>query len=745
MTNTTDITELTELLTLGVRIATGNPDAAPRPGQLALTKDIWVALDQRHRVAGIAPTGTGKSLAHMTAAALAAVKYGERTVISTNSLALQAQFMEKDLPVVVQAVQEKYQRLLTVAVLKGTSNYVDPVRVLGFAQLLLGDLVERDFQKLRTRLKALRRTPKFTPPFPGEFSSPATLKKLAVWALEAYLDDDHPGDRDSCPISHTTDDWRLLSASSEEKAAAGDTGYFPKVDAAKQAAGAADILVTNHTLLGVQAAQHIPVVFGSLVLGDFDHLIVDEAHTLPDQVRSRGAIEVSGRAILRCARIVRAVIDDPGIIEDAELIAKRIDRTLQVAVASLPASEDALRVPADEKGPLAETVQDILSFTNTHAGHIQVLLHSTGWDVVLAQQLRRAQAACDRLADATRQAVTPSVHLARWVTRGVDGGAPVFEASPVDVSGLIAARLWRQARPLGSVRAEVASQIELPVDDSDPHIPLGVACVSATLPKFFHQQVAIPQPATEYLSPFQVAYAESALFVPQALADSDIAALQSQHNTRRLSFDTYRHERWAVQHVLDLVEANQGSALVLAAKASSGKLYTERLRATLPPHITVYSQWDGGQVSRIVEQWRADTTSVLVGTKSLFTGVDAPGETATLIIIDRPPRAAKNVIDEARVELAAQHVGNRWTADRHVYVADAALLIDQGAGRLIRTETDRGMVAVLDPRLLTPQWSAFSYHQDTRHDYVAPLTKFGHKFNDIGQAKAWLQARRSTS
>lgn len=102
------------------------------------------------------------------------------------------------------------------------------------------------------------------------------------------------------------------------------------------------------------------------------------------------------------------------------------------------------------------------------------------------------------------------------------------------------------------------------------------------------------------------------------------------------------------------------------------------------------------------------------------------------------------MIDEARLEQLMESTGmNRWAADRWVYVADAALLLDQACGRLIRKESDRGMVAVLDPRLLSPEWSAFTYHPETRHEYVKPLIPFGAKFNDISSAADWLSTRRA--
>lgn len=741
----TNTEALTELLTESVRIATGVADAEPRPGQLACSLDIWSALSSRGRMNGIAPTGTGKSFAHMTCAALAAVLNEERSVISTNSLALQAQFMDKDLPVVADAVAKLYDGFeLRYAVLKGVSNYIDPVRVLDLAQNLTGKVKERSFVALLKMLKAGSYDKNWKPRSAGsQISRTDVLAEMTIWALESYLDDRALGDRESCPVENTGDDWALVSASSDEKADEKDTGYMAKADVAKDRAYEAHIVVTNHTLLGMQAAQRIPVVFGSKRLGRFDHIIVDEAHTLPDQVRSRGAAEVSGRAIMRAARAVANVIDDKYLEEDAQVLAQEVDDAMKRAVASLPAKETALRVASDDPGPVEAVLDLILQFTGGHLKTLKRFQDQQASNPVMVQKCRRATSALERLSNAANDATEPNPHIARWVTKQHDPKhAPVFESSPIYVGNLIENELWTVPPIIDLDELEPEDDLETLLSMREP---LGVACISATLPATFHVDVKIPDRAGEYASPFDAAYQGSAMYVPQCLAPEDVSALQSKFGGYggKPKFDTYRHEDWAVHLIVELVRANGGRALVLSAKSDSGKKYGAALQRAFP-ELTIHTQWDGGQVSRIIDRWRADETSVLVGTKSCMTGIDAKGETASLIIVDRPPRAAKNVIDEARLEDRMNALGgNRWAADQQVYVSDAALLLDQAIGRAIRSENDRAMVAVLDPRLLTAEWSAYSYSTPVRHAYVKPLLKFGHRFNDLGAATQWIRDRRA--
>ena len=192
----------------------------------------------------------------------------------------------------------------------------------------------------------------------------------------------------------------------------------------------------------------------------------------------------------------------------------------------------------------------------------------------------------------------------------------------------------------------------------------------------------------------------------------------------------------------ELVEANGGSALILSATTRAGQEYARLLRTVAGGRWKVLSQWDGRAPRRIVADWRADTTSVMVGTRSLMTGVDAPGQTCTLVVVDRIPRAAGNVVDDARVDALAERLElDRWAADRLVYYADARTLLAQAAGRLVRGVNDGGMCAVIDPRLLKS--SDVAYPERTRDFLMRALRHFGTKISELEQAKRWLTDRQT--
>ena len=193
-----------------------------------------------------------------------------------------------------------------------------------------------------------------------------------------------------------------------------------------------------------------------------------------------------------------------------------------------------------------------------------------------------------------------------------------------------------------------------------------------------------------------------------------------------------------MEQVLSLVEASAGSALVLAATSAAGKAYADALRKKFGGRLTVYSQWDKTGASEAVRLFKADRTSVLVGTKSLMTGVDASGATCRLVIINRAPRRPANPVDDARVELILERRGNipRAVATGMVYAEDAATLLSQAAGRLIRSTSDSGVVAFLDDRMVADNPQV--YPTPTRKIYASAFADFPHVTTDIEEVRAYF-------
>jgi len=791
------------VLEAAVHLATGLATAKPRPGQRALAHDVLDAMTRRDRVVAQAPTGVGKSFSHLVPAAVMAVATGERTVISTESLALQSQIIDKDAPTVGVATAAVLGSAPRVAVLKGWSNYACFLRATHSARTLLGepddDTPPPDPAAALTDLARRLPTP---PPEGAKNKRPAARAKAADtdtvdidgavipraeaipllhWALtEAAVNGS--GDKNSYTGTVSEASWSTVSVSTTECVGADQCpfGDVCRPDAARTTAAAADIVVTNHSMLGVQAANAAPVVIGSQRLGLFRHLIVDEAHRLPGVVREQGAAAVSGRRVTRIQRGLSALLDsnDPlvkALLTDGDVIKDAVDQSLAEQAATTPKKESVLRC-SEGMDPLASTgdlLTGWLGRVNTMVGTVPVFDQKTQ-----IKKMRVTSAVTSLKADLT--AVREHRNgVARWVEKGSEPssrfarGTPASaKSTPVEVGGSLAFNVYSAEVPgalvghpavpetdwlsttAQSAAAESLQEQEARTEEGEeitssaggalgaPRYALSVSAMSATLPNGFGRDAGLHRPTRSYESPFDTAYGRSLLFVPRASAPEDVAALNGGWPGGKVRLDTTRHTAWAASMIAALVQANNGSALILAATAAAGRSYAAQLRAGgTGPHI--HSQWDGGALRQVTAAWRGDVGSVLVGTRSLMTGVDAPGETCSLVVIDRVPRAAGNPVDDARVEALTRAVGDRWLADSLVYASDAALLLEQAAGRLIRSVGDSGMVAVLDPRLL--KTGSFSYAARSRDTYMSALHRFARKTADLDVALEFLRTGRTAS
>lgn len=773
----------------------------PRPGQVMLLRDITEAVsvntDHEHpsangstggKLLGQAPTGVGKSYASLVPAMVQALD-GHRTVVSTESLGLQAQLRDKDLPAIADACEKLTGVRPTYAVHKGWSNYAcmrmshDAVsELLGNAAVPkvqnLDDGEDGDIpsdtpsSKAPPKLRALDAQGKLRQAYDRlvgarERNSPATAAEpdrvaLIEWALQQGLEPNSlHGDRNTWEGSARN--WDEVSISSTD--CPGSKCPFYEVCLPRRAraeAATADIVVTNHTLLGIQATKQVPVIISSAKMGPFQNLVIDEAHALPGVVRAQGATEVSGPVMRRLLRAFITAIDPTGVNLAVQRVKTTASNTLDAFEAELerfrPRSGTESRI-SDEVDPLegtGERVFELLEDMRTYAkGVARKADPGTPEELRLTRLIGRIESMVDDL-DSVREHKFDS---ARWA-QVEDGGRgdPYLSLrfSPVDVSGLLNRNLYlaetvmdpdemdehdmlaeRQRREaIKAMRAADGGE-ELS-DEDDFTYGLNIIAISATMPKNFAAEAGLYTRIRKYESPFATTYADSALYIPTLSPDElDLLTRSSGYG-----LDTAKHPEWAAEQIAALVEANGGSALVLSATAKAGRQYVDHLREALPG-LAIHSQWGGLPLRQAIDAWKSDTSSVLVGTRSLMTGVDAPGQTCSLVVIDRVPRAPGNPVDDARVESLVEReiASNKWDGDRYVYVSDAANLLAQATGRLVRGVNDVGMVAVLDPRLLKS--SPMAYKSATREDLMTPLRAFGHKFKHLDDATSYLTGRRA--
>lgn len=808
--------QVADTLGVAVRIATDGAADRGRPGQIHLARDIWRSLQGDGDLVASAPTGTGKSLAYGVALGVAAAVRGERSIISTESLALQAQLITKDLPVVAAAVEEVFGENIGFAVLKGRSNFACAEAVRRSAYKLLESaglgVSFPDDKAMVDAIAANRSTIRKAKTVTVEHNDvPAlALAKALEWAIPAsvgvdpmtweYPPPSHvvPGDFDSAGDSVDSSLRPLLSATSSTCIGT-ECLFFAdcRAETARRDAANADIVVANHALLGVQAVRGIPAVNGSKRIGLFQHIVVDEAHALPGVVRSQGAQELSGRTLRSLVKALdntsggsptgtKAAASKTALSQAGRHLADDLEEVLKAYVAGkdqrsfragdpvtigvddnpLDGQEVALGAWFGEvKAQLRSRLKEVETEMARLVGEDRAKKRPVLTDRSIS--LRRALGRSTDMAACVERAAFSVPGYARWIEPSADG-TPAVQLSPVDVAMSLDSFVWSLSgmaersmettdddietsrsvhrgsvvASAGSQRSNLAGQDFQTCDGQLPTERLSVVALSATVPARLAKEAGIKAVTRRYESPFAESYRSSRLLLP-ALSQADRDRMFVSYNGSAPKFNTDRHREWAAEKIVELVRANSGRSLVLAATTAAGKHYVDALRSA-GLAWTVRSQWDAGTTGRNVAAWRDEETSVMVGTRSLFTGVDAPGETCSLVVIDRAPRARANPVDDARRDqVCADNDIGPWEANTHIYVADAAVILEQGVGRLIRSTSDSGLVAVLDPRFTITGRGGYS--TDVRRAYTGAFDAFTEDahLHSVDDAVSFLVERRA--
>ncbi|WP_311153690.1 ATP-dependent DNA helicase [uncultured Actinomyces sp.] len=602
---------------------------------------VEAALDAGSHLLVQAGTGTGKSLGYLVPVMLHAATAEERAVVSTATLALQRQVMTKDAPVAADAVEAVTGVRPSVALLKGWQNYLCRHR-------LAGGYPDDDADTLFSAGAAT------TPGRVGEADRGSVgeqIVRLREWAAETAT-----GDRDDLIPGVSDRAWAHVSVSRAECLGPSCPLHeecFPEL--ARAAASQADVVVTNHAMLGIAAAGNVGV------LPDYRVLVVDEAHELAGRVRSQGTVSLSAAAVMRVAAAARRGASV--VVTELEEAGQR----LQLALADLPDGRLADGLPPAGRealvvldGAARRVLADVRGASRAS--------RDGGTDAGGAALARTAVA---DLIDTIERMTSDSVRERRdvaWVERPRAGAEPPrLTLAPIDVAAAIADSLLND-------RAVVLTSATLALGGGFEPMAraLGLTVASDRWD------------GVDVGTPFDYAR-QGILYAPTHLPRPGRGICEA-----------------VLDELLALTEASGGGMLGLFSSRRAAAEAAEVLRGATD--LTVYAQGDD-QLSTLVEAFAADEDACLVGTLSLWQGVDVPGRTCRLVIIDRIPfPRPDDPVAQARSEAVAAAGGNGFMS---VSATHAALLLAQGAGRLIRRPDDRGVVAVLDPRLRTARYGSF--------------------------------------
>jgi len=629
-----------------------------RAGQLTMAAAVEQAIGRGEHLLVQAGTGTGKSLGYLAPAFAHLSRHPEsRVIVATATLALQRQLATKDVPVVLDAVEKVTGKRPVTAVLKGRSNYAclhrirDQVGGSVPAQEGLVGAVELA-EALRARGSARSAD--------AESALGAEVVLLREWA-ESQLSDKQLGDRDDAP-SHTPRAWAQVSVPVRECLGAGRCPYGTQcfVEESRERARKADLVVTNHALLAIDAMH------GHTALPEHDLVIVDEAHELVSRVTGAASAELSPQQIERVGRRALEWLDDDAALELLEA-GEALKVALDVA--------NVARV-TDPEAPVIAALQRVRAAARVAAS--QVSKAGKGDD---AQRVQ-AGAAVDEIVDVSERMATLADddvvyvserdRLGRWLVVAPLSVAHLLRDSVMAEVGTV---LTSATLTVGGGFDTVAAQVGLRGTERLGGRPAVAPTGEALLWR-----------GLDVGSPFD--------YPRQGICY--VAKHLSRPGREGISDET-------LAEVAELVWAAGGGALGLFASQRSAEVAAAHVRAALPQR-TVLCQGES-QLPELMKRFVDDPEVSLFGTLSLWQGIDVPGQACELVIIDKIPFPRP---DDPLMLARQQHVeragGNGFM---QVAAAHAGLLLAQGAGRLIRRLSDRGVVAILDPRLVTARYGSY--------------------------------------
>ena len=666
-----DEEEMASILEYGGPFSSYFDSFEQRPEQVEMLRTVTEALSSSRHMMVEAGTGVGKSFAYLVPAALFALENNTRVVVSTNTINLQDQLIKKDIPDLSIALNID----LRAAVLKGRSNYLCPRRL----------------QYVRQR-------------FPANVNEMRVLAKVLVWLLE-----NQSGDRNEINLTGPVERevWTRMSA--EDDACGGETcvkstgGACPFYKA-RQAAISAHVLIVNHALLLSDIAS------GSHVLPAYDHLIVDEAHHLESATTNALSFRLTefdlGRMLKEIGGTTTGVLgrllgetnealrpSDYGLLQqkvnratDMSIRLENLNREFFLVLGEfvkfqregqppsnyawqariLPGTRtlpgwDEVEMIWDQTGESFRLLLSNLSELYKEAGSLYADGLDTLEDVIsdLGNVYRRL---AEAEANVTGMMEKPNPGTVYWIEVNPRGQRLSLNAAPLSVGPLIEKHLWLEKSSV------ILTSATLTAHGSFDYM-------RRTLGAEIADELALG-------SPFD--YESSTLvYLP-----TDIPEPNQQG-----------HQAALHRALINTAKATGGRMLVLFTSYAALKRASRDITGPLArENISVFEQGEGASPNTLLESFKTTDRAVLLGTRSFWEGVDIPGDDLSVVAITKLP------FDVPTDPLIAARSEMYENSFNEYYLPEAILKFRQGFGRLIRSQSDHGVVAILDKRVMTKQY-----------------------------------------
>jgi ATP-dependent DNA helicase DinG len=632
---------VSELLAVAVAALGGSE----RRGQVEMAGAVERAFETGEHLVVQAGTGTGKSLAYLVPAILRAVTDDAPVVVSTATIALQRQLVDRDLPRLADSLAESLPRPPRFALLKGRRNYLCLNKIHNGAAA-----GESDDERPQE-----------------ELFDPAAVSALGrdVQRLTAWASATDSGDRDDLKPGVPDRSWSQVSVSARECLGVARCPFGAECfsERARAEAGRADVVVTNHALLAIDAVAE------SAVLPEHALLVVDEAHELVDRVTSAATAELTSAALAVAARRITRLVD-PDLVQRLEAT------TANFAAAIHDGTPGRIDRIDDEMATYLAALRDVAT-----AARSAIDTTSQTNPAKAASARAEAVAALTEISDTASRILTsftppiPDRTDVVWLDHEDKRGSvrSVLRVAPLSVAGLLRNEVFsRSTTVLTSATLAIGGSFD--------------AMAAAWGLAGTDSEESSAWRGLDVGSPFEHAKA-GILYVAAHLPPPGRDGTGSAEQ---------------LSEIAELVTAAGGRTLGLFSSMRAARAAAEAMRGRLS--TPVLCQGDDS-TSALVEQFSADEETSLFGTLSLWQGVDVPGPSLSLVLIDRIPfPRPDDPLLGARQRAVAARGGNGFMA---VAANHAALLLAQGSGRLLRRVTDRGVVAVLDSRMVSAGYGGY--------------------------------------
>ena len=612
--------------------------AEVRPQQVEATTAINDSLNSNVPLLLEAGTGTGKTLAYL----IPVIVSGKKTIVSTATKQLSEQIINKDVPFLKKVLPDTSSPVkdFKAALLKGRDNYFCWFK-------------DAENAKLGSELDIFD-------------SAPKNRVGKEIESLKTWADKTKTGDRAEAPaVSDIV--WRQYSSNSVECVGKNICPFASEcfAEIAKDKARAADIVVTNHAVVAND------LISETSSLGEREVVVFDELHEVDKYMTDAWGATLSYGLLKDAAKALRPVEDMVGLPVDEFSVSVALNKNAEIMKEALKTVEQG-RI-SNPTGALAALIGEIRIKTFEAVSAISGKLSDGTTSEELKQNLSTVKKKLDLILEAADLITDNSPKTVKWISvnKSKDGSETAqLQAAPMYAG----AKLQQLLNDKNMLMVGVSATIRVGGSFTIPKHNLGYTNSSNV------KTLAVD-------SPFD--YKKQAmLYIPDDSFPSPVWKEREEHGEAVK----------AVSH--QLVQAMNGRAVILTTTTNNITEIGEYLRKK-NPSLNIILQGDAPN-SQIVEQFKADEHSVLVGTMGLWHGLDLPGQTASLLIIDKIPFKHKSdPLLEARSEYVESQGRDGFT---DVFVSDASIMLTQGFGRLIRTSSDKGIVAILDKRLVTHKY-----------------------------------------